>query len=95
MSSYRIGEKLYVWEHCVYEGAVRKGKQHGEGTGYFVGGQVWYRGNWSRGKRHGFGKGFLENGSVSHEGAWYYDHYWKDNKMYDVYGRLVYEGQNT
>ncbi len=42
--------KVYQYNHLVYEGEMKNGEYHGEGTSYTYDGQISYQGKWKKGE---------------------------------------------
>lgn len=75
----------------VYEGGMRAGSQHGEGTYTRKGGGS-YKGGWRAGARHGWGRSSAPNGDW-YEGGWEHDEQRGKGRARRTFPAGVYEGQ--
>ena len=89
-SSRRDGQVSLRWDDGAwYEGGVRGGKFHGEGTYSWPNGEK-YRGGWVDGRREG-------RGEYTYGKGWRYSGWFREDELQgygkiDVNGVLVYEG---
>ncbi len=54
----------------LYEGELKDGVPHGQGTEYRRDGTIAYEGEWKDGEHHGQGTAYLEDGTIWYEGEW-------------------------
>lgn len=62
--------KSYMCGVLIYDGETKDGFENGEGSSYFVNGQVHYDGQWKNGKYNGQGKLYDEDGTLIYSGKW-------------------------